>query len=130
MTICTRKPPRSLATAPYVVRNGINLESLPDAIRILKGTVSEVAKEFPANVNIAAALSLAGIGPDRTQMEIWADPRLKINTHTVTVESDSSSFSMSIQNRPCEENPATGRITPQSVIAYLRQMRAVLCVGT
>jgi aspartate dehydrogenase len=128
--ICTRKPPRGLATAPYVVRNRINLESLPEAILILKGTVSEVAKEFPANVNIAAALSLAGIGPDRTQMEIWADPSLKFNTHTVTVESDSSNFSMSIQNWPSEENPATGRIPPQSVIAYLRQMHAVLCVGT
>lgn len=128
--IRTRKPPRSLSAAPYVVRNGLNLENLTEAVCVLTGTVSEVAKEFPANVNVAAALSMAGLGSDRTQMEIWADPSLKFNTHTVNVESDSSSFSMSIQNRPSEENPATGRITPQSVIAYFRQLHAVLCVGT
>ncbi|ANT54858.1 putative L-aspartate dehydrogenase [Mesorhizobium amorphae CCNWGS0123] len=128
--IHTRKPPRSLATAPYVIRKGLNLENLAEAVCVLKGTVSEVAKEFPANVNVAAALSLAGLGPDRTQMEIWADPDLEFNTHTVDVESDSSNFSMSIQNRPSEENPATGRITSQSVIAFLRQTYAALRIGT
>ncbi|WP_164987167.1 MULTISPECIES: aspartate dehydrogenase [Mesorhizobium] len=128
--IRTCKPPRSLATAPYVVRNGLNLESLEEAVCVLRGTVSDVAKEFPANVNVAAALSLAGLGPDRTQMEIWADPSLMFNTHNVDVESDSSNFSMSIQNRPSDENPATGRITAQSVIAYLRQMNSTLRIGT
>ncbi|MER9925628.1 aspartate dehydrogenase [Mesorhizobium sp. M0048] len=128
--IRTLKPPKSLVTAPYVVRNGLDLESLVEAVCILRGTVSEVAREFPANVNVAAALSLAGLGPDRTQMEIWADPGLAFNTHSVDVESDSSNFSMSIQNRPSDENPATGRITPQSVIAYLRQMNSALRVGT
>ncbi|AYG64150.1 aspartate dehydrogenase [Rhizobium jaguaris] len=128
--IVTRKPPASLLAAPYIVRNGVNLENLRDAVCILQGTVSEVAREFPANVNVAAAVSLAGVGPDRTKMEIWADPGLQVNTHTVSVRSDSSDFSMSIQNRPSDENPATGRITSQSVIAYLRQLNAVLRIGT
>ncbi|RWE21552.1 MAG: aspartate dehydrogenase [Mesorhizobium sp.] len=126
----TRKPPRSLATAPCVVRNGLELENLTEAVCILRGTVTEVAKEFPANVNVAAALSLAGLGADRTRMEIWADPSLVFNTHTVEVKSDSSDFSMSIQNRPSNENPGTGRITSQSVIAFLRQMGSVLLIGT
>ncbi|MES0213350.1 aspartate dehydrogenase [Mesorhizobium sp. M0028] len=128
--IRTRKPPRSLATAPYVIRNGLDLKNLTEAVCVLRGTVTEVAKEFPANVNVAAALSLAGLGPNRTEMEIWADPSLVFNTHTVNVKSDSSDFSMSIQNRPSEENPATGRITAQSVIAFLRQTHAVLLIGT
>jgi aspartate dehydrogenase len=81
-------------------------------------------------VNVAAALSLAGLGADRTQMEIWADPTLKRNMHTVHVVSDSSDFTMSIQNRPSDENPSTGKITPQSVIALLRNMSATLKVGT
>jgi aspartate dehydrogenase len=96
----------------------------------LHGSVRDVAREFPANVNVAAAVSLAGIGPDRTQMEVWADPALQFNLHSVRVRSDSSDFSMSIQNRPSDENPATGRITSQSVAAYLRQLNAVIQIGT
>lgn len=128
--IVTRKPPRSLLNAPIVQRNGLRLEDLQAAVCIMQGTVRDVAREFPANVNVAAAVSLAGIGPDRTRMEIWADPGLTFNSHTVSVRSDSSDFSMSIQNRPSDENPATGRITSQSVIAYMRQLNAVLRIGT
>jgi aspartate dehydrogenase len=63
-------------------------------------------------------------------MEVWADPTLDRNLHTVTVHSDSSDFTVSIQNRPSHENPATGTITPQSVIAMLRQMNSTLRIGT
>ena len=73
--------------------------------------------------------SLAGIGPDRTTIEIWADPALTRNTHRIEVEADSASFAMSIENVP-SENPRTGRITALSVIACLRKMTAPLRVGT
>lgn len=126
----TRKPPTSLAKSPFVTRMRLRLDSLAEPICIMKGTVSEVAREFPANVNVAAALSLAGIGPERTEMEIWADPFTSFNVHTVTVTSDSSNFSMSIQNRPSEANPATGRITYQSVLALLRELNSTLRVGS
>ena len=75
------------------------------------------------------ALALAGVGPDDTQLEIWADPALTRNTHTIEVDSDAASFSMSIQNIPTE-NPKTGRITAQSVLATLRKVRSPLRVGT
>jgi aspartate dehydrogenase len=130
VTIQTRKPPASLTKSPYVTRMGVRLDSLTEPICIMRGTVSEVARVFPANVNVAAALSLAGIGPERTKMEIWADPFAKFNAHTVTVTSDSSNFSMSIQNHPSEANPATGRITCQSVLALLRELNSTLRVGT
>lgn len=130
VTIETRKPPQSLANAPYIIRNGIDLGALTEKYLVLAGSVVEIAREFPANVNVAAALSLAGVGPERTRLEIWADPALEFNTHTVRVESDSSNFSMSIQNRPSEENPATGIITARSVIALLRQFTNVFQVGT
>jgi aspartate dehydrogenase len=74
-------------------------------------------------------LALAGIGPDRTRLEIWADPALDRNTHRIEVEADSASFSMAIANVP-SDNPKTGRITPLSVIAYLRKLNAPLRVGT
>ena len=79
---------------------------------------------------IALITLLAQAGTDKTRMEVWADPSLEKNQHTVRVVSDSSDFTMTIQNRPTEENPATGKITALSVIAMLRQKTSVLQVGT
>ncbi|MDO9059159.1 MAG: aspartate dehydrogenase [Bradyrhizobium sp.] len=125
----TRKPPGGLAGAPYIVANNISIEGLAEPLKIFDGTAREAARGFPANVNVAAALSLAGIGPDRTTIEIWADPTVTRNVHRIDVESDSARFSMSIENIP-SENPKTGLITSLSVIACLRKLRAPLRVGT
>lgn len=130
VVIETRKPVAGLIKAPYVAQMDIDLTTLKEPTLILEGSVTEVARAFPANVNVAAAVSLAGVGPDETRMEVWADPSLERNKHTVRVTSDSSDFTMSIQNRPSAENPATGKITALSVIAWLRQQSAVLQVGT
>jgi aspartate dehydrogenase len=125
----TRKPVQGLAGAPYIVENNIDIERITEPLRIFEGTAREAAKGFPANLNVAVALSLAGMGPDRTRLEIWADPTVTRNVHRVEVESDSARFSMSIENIP-SENPKTGRITALSVIAYLRKQRSALRVGT
>jgi len=125
----TRKPVRGLAGAPYIVANNIDIESITEPLKIFDGTAREAAKGFPANLNVAVALSLAGIGADRTMLQIWADPALTRNVHRIEVEADSASFAMSIENVP-SENPKTGRITALSVIAYLRKQRAALRVGT
>ena len=125
----TRKPPVSLAGAPYLKEQGISLDGLTEPSCIFRGTAREGAVGFPANVNVAAALSLAGIGPDRTELEIWADPALTRNTHRIRVEADSARFEMQIENLPTEANPRTGKITALSVIASLRGLTAPLRVG-
>lgn len=125
----TRKPIRGLAGAPYLLEHNIEIEQITEPLRIFAGTAREAARGFPANVNVAVALSLAGIGPDLTRVEIWADPTVTRNTHSIDVESDSARFSMSIENIP-SENPKTGLITALSVIACLRKLRAPLRVGT
>jgi aspartate dehydrogenase len=125
----TRKPVTGLVGAPYLVENNIDIESIKEPLRIFQGTAREAAKGFPANLNVAVALSLAGLGPDRTTLEIWADPALTRNVHRIEVESDSARFSMSIENIP-SENPKTGRITALSVIAYLRKQHSALRIGT
>ncbi|MBM7045522.1 aspartate dehydrogenase domain-containing protein [Rhizobium lusitanum] len=114
-------------SAKSIIRNEIDLDGIKAAVCILNGTVSDVAREFPANGNVAAAVSLAGLGAEPTQMGIWADPDLTFNTHSVSVQSDNSDFSMSIKNRPSDD---IGPITSQSVKAYLRQLHAVLRIGT
>lgn len=126
----TRKPVRGLAGAPYLVEKGIDVEALTEPRLVFEGTAREGARGFPANVNVAAALGLAGIGPDRTRLEIWADPTLDRNTHRIEVESDSATFSMTIANVPSDDNPRTGRITALSVIAALRKLRSPLRIGT
>ena len=93
------------------------------------GTAREGARGFPQNVNVAAALSLAGIGPDRTHLEIWADPALDRNTHRIEVDADTAHFSMAIENVP-SENPRTGRIVALSTVAALRGLVSELKVGT
>jgi aspartate dehydrogenase len=125
----TRKPPLGLAGAPYIVEHNIDIEGITEPLKVFEGTARDAAKGFPANLNVAVALSLAGLGPDRTTLEIWADPTVTRNTHRVDVESDSARFSMSIENIP-SENPKTGMITALSVIACLQKLRAPLRVGT
>jgi aspartate dehydrogenase len=129
VTMTTRKPPGSLAGAPFLVSRGIDVAAITEPTLIFEGSAREAARGCPANVTVAVALSLAGIGPDRTRLEIWADPALTRNVHRVEVDSDSARFSMSIENIP-SENPKTGRITALSVIALLRKQRAALRVGT
>ncbi|WP_226886767.1 aspartate dehydrogenase [Nisaea nitritireducens] len=130
VTLETRKPPLGLGGAPYLVENDISVEGLTEAKKVFEGNARAAAKGFPANVNVAAALSLAGIGPDRTSVEIWADPSVTRNTHTIRVEADSARFTMTIENIPTEENPKTGKITALSVIATLRRLNAPLTAGT
>lgn len=125
----TRKPPNGLLGAPYLVENRINIDGIKEPLRVFSGTAREAAKGFPANLNVAVALSLAGIGPDRTRLDIWADPSVTRNTHRIQVHSDAASIDMTIENIP-SENPKTGRITALSVIATLRKLNAPLRVGT
>jgi aspartate dehydrogenase len=130
VTMITRKPPGGLDGAPYLVEHNIVLKGLTAPKKVFDGTAREGARGFPANVNVAAALSLAGIGPDKTRLEIWADPALSRNTHRIEVDADSARFSMMIENVPSVENPRTGKITALSAVAALRGLVAALKVGT
>jgi aspartate dehydrogenase len=129
VSMVTRKPVKGLLGAPYLIEHGVDISRIREPLRIFKGNARDAARGFPENVNVVAALSLAGIGPDRTTIEIWADPALTRNTHRITVEADSARFEMAIENIP-SENPKTGRITALSVLAALRKLTAPLRVGT
>jgi aspartate dehydrogenase len=126
----TRKPPAGLEGAPYLVENGINIANLTEPKRVFAGTAREAARAFPANVNVAAALGLAGLGPDHTRVEVWADPSVNRNHQTVTVKSDAGEAQMTIANIPSADNPRTGRVVAQSVAAALRRMTAPLVAGS
>jgi aspartate dehydrogenase len=130
VTIETRKPPMGLIGAPYLERNKIDVMDLVQPLLVFEGNALEAAAGFPANVNVAAALALAGIGPIRTQVQIWADPGITRNIHTVRVEAEAARFTMTIENVPSAENPKTGRLTPLSLLACLRGLVSTLKVGS
>ena len=125
----SRKPLQGFAGAPFVKERNIDVLNLTEPTMLFSGSAREAAAGFPANLNVAASVSLAGVGPDKTHLEVWADPTLTHNTHRIEVISDSALLSMQIQNIP-SENPKTGRITAQSVVALLRKMCAPISIGT
>ncbi len=130
VTMVTRKPPAGLEGAPYLVDHGIDVDGLDAPLKVFDGSACEAARGFPANVNVAAALGLAGIGPERTRIEIWADPGVTRNTHEIRLEAETVRFHLRIENVPSRENPRTGRSVAPSVVATLRRFVAPLVVGT
>ena len=125
----TRKPPNGLTGAPHLLENNISVEGLTEPKKVFEGNARAAAKGFPANLNVVVALALAGVGPENTLLEIWADPTVVRNTHSIVVDSDSAKFTMTMENIP-SENPKTGRIVAPSVIALLRKMQSSFKVGT
>lgn len=129
VTLVTRKPIAGLIGAPLLIEQGIDISGIQEPMCLYRGNARGAARGFPANVNVGVALSLAGIGADRTEVQVWADPTVTRNTHSIRVDADSASFSMTIENIP-SENPKTGRITALSLIACLRKFNAPLRVGS
>jgi aspartate dehydrogenase len=85
---------------------------------------------FPANVNIAAVLSMAGIGFDRTRLKVVADPALKYNTHYISVRGKTGSFSIKLENVPAPDNPKTAWLACYSALASLKAVRSPVRYGT
>lgn len=120
VTITTRKPPKGLAGAPYLVENGIDVESMTEATVVFEGTALEAVKGFPKNVNVAATLSLAGIGPQRTRVRVIADPAAVRNSHEVVAEGGFGKLTAVTENVPSPENPKTSYLASLSAIAEVR----------
>ena len=112
------------------MQNGIDISNLTEPKLVFKGSARKAALGFPANVNVAAALALAGLGPDLTKVEVWADPDVDRNVQTVNITSDAGETTMTMRNVPSPDNPKTRRIVAQSVLATLRRLTAPLTAGS
>ena len=129
VVMTTRKPPKGLAGAPYLELHKIDVLSLTKPQVIFEGSAREACRGFPANVNVSAAVSLAGIGPDRTQIRIIADPTIDRNMHDVEILGEFGRFTTHIENVPTH-NPRSGILTALSVVATMRKITSPLQVGT
>lgn len=118
--IASTKPPKGFTGAPYVDKTGIDVTQIDTKTCIFSGNAREAAIGFPANVNVAATLSLAGIGPELTQVEIWADPETTFNSHEIVVETEFSTLYAKVQNAPDPANPKSSVLAAQSIIAVLQ----------
>ncbi len=130
VSIEVAKPPRAWKGIPYVEALGIDLGRLDTAHTLYSGSALEGVPHFPQNVNIAAVLSLAGVGFERTRLEVVADPALTYNTHTIRVSGRSGRFTVRLENVPSPDNPKTAWLACYSALAALRAMLAPARYGT
>ena len=130
VTIITRKPPGGLRGASGVDVAGVDLDTVTRPTVVYDGPVKEACRLFPANVNVSAALSMAGIGPERTTIRIYADPTVTRNTHEIVVEGEFGRLTVKIENEPTPENPRTGLLSAMSALASLRRITSNVRVGT
>jgi aspartate dehydrogenase len=122
------KPPRALEGAPFLAENKISLEGLSAPRLLFKGPAREAVRGFPDNLNVSAALSFAGLGPDRTEVAITADPGVERNCHDIEVEGEFGLLRVHIENIP-GENPRTGRLTALSIVRAINDYVDYVDVG-
>ena len=127
VTIVTRKPPR--AWKGTVAEQQVELDGLTEPARLYAGPAREAAKLYPQNVNVQAALALAGVGMDRTRSEVYADPGVRHNTHEIVARGRFGEIRITITNIPSESSPKTGRITAMSMVKAIRNLTAPFVVG-
>ncbi len=122
VTLTTTKSPKALAGAPFFETSSIKLEDITEKTTIYEGTAADAVKAFPANVNVAAVLSLAGIGVDKTRVRIVADPKASTNNHEITATGSFGEFRFSVNNVPSPGNPKTSYLAVLSAIECLRSV--------
>ena len=120
VTLTTRKPPKGLSGAPYLIEHGIDIESITEPKVVFEGNAQEAAAAFPANVNVAGALSIAGIGPLETKVRIIADPKATENSHEVRAEGAFGRLQTVTTNLPSPRNAKSSYLASLSAVAELR----------
>ena len=114
----------------YINQRGLNLNKIRGETVLFSGSAADAIKNFPQNINVAATLSIVGIGEKRTQVKIVASPRLKRNIHEIYIDSDAGRISSRVENLIHPDNRKTSFLAVLSAIATLRQLLEPVRVGT
>lgn len=130
VTMTTRKHPAAWKNIPYVDALNLDLDNIKTEYLLYEGPARDCVKIFPQNINIAAALSMAGIGFDKTIIRILMDPEVKYNTHEIHVEGAAGKFSITFENVPVPSNPKTTYQACLSILASLKKLRNPLHMGS
>ncbi len=121
ISITTTKHPRSLKGAKFFETSEINLDEITSPTVVYQGTAKEAVTLFPANINVAALLSLTGIGSEKTSVTIVADPNTDKNTHHIEAIGKFGKMTFTIENVPDTNNPKTSRLAILSAIETLKK---------
>ena len=130
VTLKTRKPPKSLKDALFFEKKSIDLDQIKNPTIIYEGPAKEAVSLFPANVNVAASLSLAGVGPEKTKVQIIVDPSIESNIHEIIVEGNFGRIKTRAENIPSPNNPKTSCLAALSAVATLKKITEPMQVGT
>lgn len=130
ISITTRKPVRGLLGAPYFSKNKIRLQSIKKPTLVFEGTAERAIRYFPQNVNVAATLSLAGIGPRKTKVRLFTSPTYRTNSHEIEIVSSYGTMKFEVHNVPSRQNPKTSALAVGSAVATLEKIFERLKVGT
>jgi aspartate dehydrogenase len=128
--IAVTKPPAAWRDIAYVERLGVDLDHLAGAVTLFDGTAREGVPHFPANVNIAAVLSMSGIGFDKTRLKVIADPALRFNTHYIHIRGPSGTIHLKFESVPFPNNPKTAMLAAYSALAAFKQYSSPVRYGT
>lgn len=128
--IAVTKPPAAWKGIPYVERSGVDLDRLAGPATLFDGAARAGVPHFPANVNIAAVLALAGIGFDRTRLKVVADPALRFNTHYINIRGRTGLISIKFESIPSADNPKTAMLACYSALAALKALASPVRYGT
>ncbi len=128
--LTTSKPPAALAYGEYIKKRGINLKNLKKPRLIFDGPARKAVKAFPASVNVAATLSLAGIGLDKTRVRIIADPKLRKNVHEIIVRGKSGELVTIARNLPFPDSRKTSYLAALSAVRTLKNLSEAVRIGT
>jgi aspartate dehydrogenase len=128
--LTTRKPVAGLIGAKYLKNRNIDLKSIKKDKVVFEGTASKAVANFPKNINVAAILSLAGIGAAKTRVCIIASPKIKRNTHTIAIDGDFGTILSCTENVPSKLNPKTSQMAILSALATLDGILNKTKIGT
>jgi aspartate dehydrogenase len=122
VTLTTTKNPNSLKDSPFFKKTNLTVDSIKKRTLLFEGSAIEAVQNFPANVNVAALLGLAGIGVEKTKVNVIADPSLRINKHEIKVIGKFGELIVRVKNVPSPTNPKTSYLAILSVIESLRSI--------
>ncbi len=131
VSLTSRILPHSLAHEAWIQERGFDLTGpLAEPVKVFTGSAREAAAAFPRHFNVAVALSLAGLGFDETEVEIWADGDIQGAIHHVAVQAEAFELELISRNRPSATNPRTSRAVAPSVLAAIRSLAGHVQVGS
>jgi aspartate dehydrogenase len=127
VTLTSTKRPAALANQPYLIEHKVSVEGLSGPTVVFDGSAREACQAFPKSTNIAASVSLAGIGFDLTRVRVVANPDIPRTTHTLEARGSFGELRLTLQNLPHPQNPSTTNLACQGAVATLGNMLTPIC---